>query len=222
MTKIALIDGNSLMFRSYYATAYTGNLMRTKSGVYTNALFGFCNMFTKILEDEYDYIFVAFDAGKKTFRHQEYKEYKGGRKPLPDELRMQIPIIKEYLDILPIKHYETFDFEADDLIASMCEKVKDSDCEIDVISGDKDLLQLVSENVNVCLTKKGILETNQYVQSYVSATFFLLLQLQPVKHNAVKSKTKIIKNLFIFNTFNNYNLFNKWYYTLNNVNCQIE
>ncbi len=165
MTKIALIDGNSLMFRSYYATAYTGNLMRTKSGVYTNALFGFCNMFTKILEDEYDYIFVAFDAGKKTFRHQEYKEYKGGRKPLPDELRMQIPIIKEYLDILPIKHYETFDFEADDLIASMCEKVKDSDCEIDVISGDKDLLQLVSENVNVCLTKKGINELDQYTVS---------------------------------------------------------
>ena len=62
MSKIALIDGNSLMFRSYYATAYTGNLMKTKSGIYTNALFGFCNMFTKVLEDEYEYIFVAFDA----------------------------------------------------------------------------------------------------------------------------------------------------------------
>ena len=161
MSKIALIDGNSLMFRSYYATAYTGNLMKTKDGIYTNALFGFANMFTKILEDDYDYIFVAFDAGKKTFRHQEYLEYKGGRKPLPDELRMQIPIIKEYLDIIPIKHYETFDFEADDLIASASTLMNDGDS-VYVITGDKDLLQLVSKNISVCLTKKGINELDLY------------------------------------------------------------
>ena len=117
MSKVALIDGNSLMFRSYYATAYTGNLMKTKDGIYTNALFGFCNMFQKILEDSYDYIFVAFDAGKKTFRHQGYSDYKGGRKPLPDELRMQIPIIKDYLDILPVKHYETFEYQCGTNIA---------------------------------------------------------------------------------------------------------
>lgn len=162
MSKIALIDGNSLMFRSYYATAYTGKLMKTKDGVYTNALFGFCNMFTKILEDGYEYVFVAFDAGKKTFRHQQFTEYKGTRKQLPDELRVQIPIIKEYLDILNIKRMEDFDFEADDLIASMSKKVNDDNNEIYVITGDKDLLQLVKENVNVCLTKKGVGELDVY------------------------------------------------------------
>ena len=163
MSRVALIDGNSLMFRSFYATAYTGNLMKTKDGVYTNALFGFCNMFNKILSDSYDYIFVAFDAGKKTFRHQEYSEYKGGRKPLPDELRVQIPIIKDYLDTLSIKHHETFDYEADDLIASMSKIFSDlGQDEVTVITGDKDLLQLVSENIKVCLTKKGVNELDEY------------------------------------------------------------
>lgn len=165
MSKIALIDGNSLMFRSYYATAYTGNLMKTKDGMYTNALFGFCNMLTKLLEDNYEYVFVAFDAGKKTFRHQQFTEYKGTRKQLPDELRVQIPIIKEYLDILNIKRMEDFDFEADDLIASVSEKVKNSNDEIYVITGDKDLLQLVSDNINVCLTKKGVGELDIYTIS---------------------------------------------------------
>lgn len=162
MSKIALIDGNSLMFRSYYATAYTGNLMKTKDGVYTNALFGFCNMFTKILEDGYEYVFVAFDAGKKTFRHQQFTEYKGTRKQLPDELRVQIPIIKEYLDILNIKRLEDFDFEADDLIASMSKKLDNGIDDIYVITGDKDLLQLVKENISVCLTKKGVIELDIY------------------------------------------------------------
>lgn len=162
MSKIALIDGNSLMFRSYYATAYTGNLMKTKEGVYTNALFGFCNMFTKLLEDNYEYVFVAFDAGKKTFRHQQFTEYKGTRKQLPDELRVQIPIIKEYLDILNIKRLEDFDFEADDLIASMSKKLDNGEDEIYVITGDKDLLQLVKENIQVCLTKKGVGELDVY------------------------------------------------------------
>ena len=162
MSKIALIDGNSLMFRSYYATAYTGKLMKTKEGVYTNAWFGCGNMRTKLLEDDYEYVFVAFDAGKKTFRHQQYTEYKGTRKQLPDELRVQIPIIKEYLDILNIKRLEDFDFEADDLIASASEMLNDGSNDIFVISGDKDLLQLVKGKVNVCLTKKGVGELDIY------------------------------------------------------------
>ena len=182
MSKIALIDGNSLMFRSYYATAHTGNLMKTKDGVYTNALFGFCNMLTKLLEDNYEYVFVAFDAGKKTFRHQQFTEYKGTRKQLPDELRVQIPIIKEYLDILNIKRMEDFDFEADDLIASVSEKVKNNNDEIYVITGDKDLLQLVSENVNVCLTKKGVGELDIYnVNNFNEKMGFSPLQILDYK-----------------------------------------
>lgn len=176
MKKIILIDGNSLMFRSYYATAFAGtsNLMKNKEGTYTNALFGFCNMLSKIITDTTDYAFVAFDAGKKTFRHQQYDDYKGGRKPLPDELRMQIPLIKEYLDIIKVKRLESLDYEADDLIATVCEKYKNEFKEVLIITGDKDLLQLVDGNVTVGLTKKGITELDLYTESnfYEKMGFF--------------------------------------------------
>ena len=163
--KIILVDGNSLMFRSYYATAYTGNLMKNSKGLFTNAIFGFCNMLTKLKEEEHDYIFVAFDAGKHTFRHQAYKDYKGGRKAMPEEFKVQIPYIKKYLDILNIKHVEMDEFEADDLIASVSElATKANFDEIKVVSGDKDLLQLVRNNVHVTLTKKGITDLDDYTK----------------------------------------------------------
>lgn len=161
MKKITLVDGNSLMFRAYYATAYTGNLMQNKKGLYTNALFGFINMMQKVYERS-EYLFVAFDKGKQTFRHLQYSEYKGGRKVLPDEFRQQIPYIKKYLDILNIKHDETYDFEADDLIASMAHYAANNGYEVEVISGDKDLLQLVDENIIVFLTKSGVKELDEY------------------------------------------------------------
>lgn len=163
--KIILVDGNSLMFRSYYATAYTGNLMKNSNGLFTNAIFGFCNMLTKLKEEEHDYIFVAFDAGKHTFRHQAYKDYKGGRKAMPEEFKVQIPYIKKYLDLLNIKHVEMDEFEADDLIASVSRLAEDANVdEIKVVSGDKDLLQLVRNNVHVTLTKKGITDLDDYTK----------------------------------------------------------
>ena len=161
MKKIILIDGNSLMFRSFYATAYTGNLMQNKQGLYTNALFGFCNMLSKVLEEKYDAIFVAFDAGKATFRHQQYADYKGGRKPMPEEFKIQIPYIKKYLDLLNIKRFETLDYEADDLIASVATLARDS-YEVKIITGDKDLLQLVGGNVKVYITRKGVGELEEF------------------------------------------------------------
>ena len=100
--------------------------MKTKSGLYTNALFGFVNMVSKLINEKTEYAFVAFDAGKQTFRHQEYDEYKGGRKPLPDELREQIPLIKEYLDLINVKRLESLDYEADDLIATVATKFKNN------------------------------------------------------------------------------------------------
>ena len=167
--KAVLIDGNSLMFRSYYATSYTGNLMQNSKGLYTNAIFGFCNMLNKLLSEDYDYILVAFDKGKKTFRHQAYDDYKGGRKPMPDEFRVQIPYIKKYLDVLNIKHLELDEYEADDIIASATTLAKDAGVDdIMVVSGDKDLLQLVSDNIHVSLTKKGITE----LEDYTSTNFF--------------------------------------------------
>ena len=119
-----LIDGNSLMFRAYYATIdyRTGAMMRTTDGRYTNALYGFCSMLHRRLIEDVDYVFVAFDAGSQTFRHQSYDEYKATRKPLPDELRTQIPYIKQYLDIMNVKREESDMYEADDLLASVARK----------------------------------------------------------------------------------------------------
>lgn len=162
MNKVILIDGNSLMFRSYYATAYTGNLMQNKQGLYTNAVFGFCNMINKLVDESVDKVFVAFDAGKQTFRHKEYDDYKGGRKPMPDEFRVQIPYIKKFLDVMNIMHYETLDYEADDLVGTVATLLNTPDNDIYVISGDKDLLQLAKGNIKVCLTKKGITELDEY------------------------------------------------------------
>lgn len=165
MSKILLIDGNSLMFRAYYATAYTGNLMQNKSGLYTNAIFGFCNMIHKLVNEDVDKVFVAFDAGKQTFRHKQFDEYKGGRKPMPDEFRVQIPYIKQYLDIMNIKHFECLDYEADDLVAAYAVLSNTEENDIKVVSGDKDLLQLAKGNITVALTKKGITELDEYTES---------------------------------------------------------
>ena len=165
MSKILLIDGNSLMFRAYYATAYTGNLMQNKSGLYTNAIFGFCNMIQKLVNDDVDKVFVAFDAGKQTFRHKQFDDYKGGRKPMPGEFKVQIPYIKQYLDIMNIKHYECLDYEADDLVAAYAVLANNEGHEIKIVSGDKDLLQLAKGNITVALTKKGITELDEYTES---------------------------------------------------------
>lgn len=162
MKKITLIDGNSLMFRAFYATYYTGKMMQTSQGLYTNAIFGFVNMINSLLEKkDIDYVFVAFDAGKQTFRHQEYKEYKGTRTKLPEELKVQIPYVKEYLDVLEIKYYESLDYEADDLIATMANLCKDEFDQINIVSGDKDLLQLVDDKITVHLTKSGVKDLDE-------------------------------------------------------------
>ncbi len=160
---LVLIDGNSLMFRAYYATAYTGNLMQTSTGLYTNALYGFVNMINKVLSIMPPYaIVVAFDKGKKTFRHEAFHEYKGTRKQMPEELGLQIDLIKEYLDVLGIKRLELDDYEADDIVGSFAKMGSQKEMKVSVFSGDKDLLQLVDHNVIVYLTKKGVTELDEY------------------------------------------------------------
>lgn len=166
MKKIIILDGNSIMFRAYYATAYTGNLMQTRSGLYTNAIYGFVNMIQHIINTpDMSHIFVAFDKGKKTIRHTSYDAYKGGRKPTPPEFLMQIPYIKEYLDVLGIKHLELDDYEADDIVGSMAVKASPFFDEVMVISGDRDLLQLAKGNIHVYLTKKGITDLDCYTET---------------------------------------------------------
>ena len=131
--------------------------------MYTNAVFGFCNMLNKLLEKE-TYAFVAFDAGKQTFRHKEYSDYKGTRKPLPEELRSQIPLIKQYLEIIKVKQMENLDYEADDLLATASNLLSEDFDEFLVITGDHDLLQLVGGKIKVGLTKKGVGELDIYTE----------------------------------------------------------
>lgn len=156
MKKIILVDGNNLLFRSFYATAYQGIIMRNSKGFPTNALYGFINMMNKIIKEEQpSYILVAFDKGK-TFRHDKYLEYKAGRMEMPDELRLQFPKAKEVLDAFGIKHFEIDNYEADDIIGTLAKRVDEEDEFIaTIVSSDKDLLQLISDEVTVKLLKQS-------------------------------------------------------------------
>lgn len=155
MKKVILVDGNNLLFRSYYATAYNGVIMRNSNGFPTNALYGFINMMNKIVSEEKpNYIMVAFDKGK-TFRHEKYLEYKAGRSETPDELKQQFPKAKEVLDAMGIFHFEIDGYEADDIIGSLARMVDEEEEFIGtIISSDKDLLQLISNDIDVKLLKQ--------------------------------------------------------------------
>ena len=170
MEKAILVDGNNLLFRSYYATAYTGNFMRNSEGFPTNGLFGFVNMMNKIINEEKPtYIAVAFDVGK-TFRHEKYSEYKGGRDETPDDLKKQFPVAKKILDAMGIKYLECPGYEADDIIGTLAKMVDiDDDFIATIISSDKDLLQLISNDVEVKLLKqKDFIRMNHdtFVETY--------------------------------------------------------
>ena len=154
MEKVCLVDGNNLMFRAYYATAYSGNMMKNSKGFPTNALYGFVNMMQKIIEEEKPkYIMVAFDIGKN-FRKEKYETYKAGRSETPEELKSQMPVARKILEAMGIKYYELEPFEADDIIGTFAEACNNN-CKYDatVISSDKDLLQLITDEVEVKLLK---------------------------------------------------------------------
>lgn len=159
MEKLLILDSNSLMNRAFYALPPLTN----SEGISTSAIYGFMNMLLKMKEEiKPDYIVAAFDRKAPTFRHKEYSDYKAGRKKMPAELAMQFPIIKDILKNLAIEIYEIDGFEADDIIgtvANLCEK---EGIEVYVVTGDKDALQLASENINVIITKKGVTETAEY------------------------------------------------------------
>ena len=154
MKKVVLVDGNNLLFRSYYATAYSGNFMRNSKNFPTNGLYGFINMINKIIKEENpEYMIVAFDKGK-TFRHEKYKEYKGGRIKTPDDLVMQFKPAREITENMGIKYFEIDNYEADDIIGTYSRLINESnDYEGLIVSSDKDLLQLISPKVKVKLLK---------------------------------------------------------------------
>lgn len=156
MKKLLLIDGNSMLFRAYYATVY-GRMMTTSNGVPTNAVYGFITMVNKALDMiQPDSVVVAWDSGKPTFRHESFTEYKGTRKSLDQELIVQFPIVREYLDAYGIARYECDGIEADDIIGSMSKKFPD--VETFILTSDRDLLQLIDKTTSVYLMKKGISE----------------------------------------------------------------
>lgn len=156
MEKLVLIDGNSLINRAFYAMP----VLTTKDGTYTNAVYGFMNMFFKMLaEEKPTFVGVAFDLKAPTFRHKMYAEYKGTRKPMPEELRPQIPLLKELLTIMGIKTFELEGSEADDIIGTIA---KATDVKTIIITGDKDSFQLVDEQTEVHFTKRGITDVEIY------------------------------------------------------------
>ena len=154
MDKFLIIDGNNLLFRAYYALPPLTNFQ----GEVSNGVFGFCNMLVKAIKEiEPKYIAVAFDSGKKTFRHEMFKEYKGNRKEAPKDLIAQFPILKNMLDAMNIRHIERTDLEADDIIG--CLSREHTTTENIIFSADKDLLQLINENTVVLQPQKANVES---------------------------------------------------------------
>ena len=156
MKKVVLIDGNNLLFRSYFATAYTGNIMTNSKGFPTNALYGFTLMMNKIITEENpEYLMVAFDIGKN-FRKEKYDFYKEGRSATPEELKMQMPIAREILNAMGIKYLEMTPYEADDIIGTVASYTeKDPEYSSLIVSSDRDLLQLISSETEMKLLKQS-------------------------------------------------------------------
>lgn len=182
MKKVVLVDGNNLLFRSYYATAYSGNFMKNSKGFPTNALYGFINMINKIINEEKpEYMLVAFDKGK-TFRHDKYEDYKAGRIEMPNELKQQFPVAKEILTNLGIKWFEIENYEADDIVGTLAKMIDESDDYKGlIVSSDKDLLQLITDRVVM-----KMLKTKDYVMM-TKETFFETYGLTPEKMIDIKA-----------------------------------
>ncbi|MCF0149188.1 MAG: DNA polymerase I [Clostridium sp.] len=176
MERLLILDSNSLLNRAFYAIPELTN----SEGIHTNAVYGFVNMLFKMREElKPDYIVAAFDKKGPTFRHKEYLEYKAGRKKMPPELAEQFPIIKEILNLLSITIYELEGFEADDIIGSLSKHAEKNNIEVFIVTGDRDALQLASDNINVIITKKGVSETaiynhNSFIEEFgVTPTQFI-------------------------------------------------
>ncbi|WP_281518553.1 DNA polymerase I [Thomasclavelia cocleata] len=158
MKELVMIDGNSLLYRAYYATAAMGNMMVNKDGIPTNAVYGFANMLENILKGNPEYLMVAFDYGKKTFRNDLFEVYKGTRSATPDELVCQFSMIREYLTAHGIKYQEIEGYEGDDIIGTVSTLASKNRFKVSIVTSDKDMLQLVDDNISVYLTKKGVAE----------------------------------------------------------------
>lgn len=170
MDKLFLIDGSSIAYRGFFALP----LLTNSSGVPTNAVYGFALMLLKLLEDEQpSHVLVAFDKSAKTFRHDAYEAYKSTRMKTPSELSGQFPIIKEMLEAFSIRYFELENYEADDIIGTLAREAEKEQLATTIVTGDKDLLQLVSTHVQAMLTRKGITEVDTYTVETVEEKYGL-------------------------------------------------
>ena len=174
MNRIVIIDGNSLLFRAYYATAYPGvEIMRNQDGIPTNAIFAFSNMLNKILGDlkEGENLFVAFDAGKHNFRHDKLETYKANRKPAPEDLVKQFPIVREFLNALDIYQFEEVGFEGDDIAGTVAKLAEKEGYVVDLYTSDRDFLQLVTDKIRVNIIRKGMSDVVAMTPELVKETY---------------------------------------------------
>lgn len=179
--RFIIIDGSSLMYRAFFALP----LLTSSSGIYTNAIMGFANMLGKILtEYKPDNIVVAFDKSRQTFRTQMYAEYKGQREKTPDELKSQIPLLREFLEALGIAFIEKDNYEADDIIGTLATKAASQDYEALIVTGDKDTLQLIRPNLKVMLTKRGIMDMQIFDEEAFKEKY---AGLEPIKLIDIKA-----------------------------------
>lgn len=151
--RFIILDGSSLLYRAFYGIQ---QLLTAPTGEYTNAIYGFSNMLIHLLEEwKPDYLVIAFDKGKHTFRHDVYNDYKGTRKPTPPELKQQIPLLHEMAEAWGISFQELADYEADDIIGTLSKKAVENGCEAYIVTGDRDALQLIGPDRKVLYTKRG-------------------------------------------------------------------
>lgn len=186
MNKLVLIDGNSLSFRTFYALP----LLSNHAGIHTNAVYGFAMLLEKIIKEEKpNHFLVAFDAGKTTFRHSKYSEYKGGRQKTPPELSEQFPYIRQLLDAYHIKRYELDNYEADDIIGTLSRQADEADFETIIITGDRDLTQLATDNVTIYYTKKGVTDVDHYTPEFIAEKYQGLVPKQIIDMKGLMGDT---------------------------------
>ncbi|MET1015038.1 MAG: DNA polymerase I [Paenisporosarcina sp.] len=168
--KVLLLDGNSLAYRAFFALP----LLTNESGIHTNAVYGFTMMLQKILDEENPtHMLVAFDAGKTTFRHSTFGEYKGGRQKTPPELSEQFPYLRKLLTAYQIPQYELEMYEADDIIGTLSKQSELAGDEVVIVSGDKDLTQLSSDTTTVYITRKGMTDIEKYTPEHIKEKYGL-------------------------------------------------
>ena len=182
MEKLVLIDGHSILNRAFYGVPDLTN----SEGIHTNAVYGFLNIMFKILEEEQcDHLAVAFDLKEPTFRHKMYGDYKGTRKPMPEELREQVPLMKEVLQAMDIPILTLAGYEADDILGTVAKKMAARGVEVSVVSGDRDLLQLADERIKIRIpkTSRGATEVHDYYPEDVKREY----QVTPAEFIDVKA-----------------------------------